>query len=247
MESIENWTESESLDDSDKASGILPVEEEPGSRALRLVVRLGQPFDAFLLAQQRIGEYKRIASDYNIIAQVKDIASVDNMDVGTCIERLHIIQDELPTINRSVRESIVNETICNRPEILFGGIAFVGFGDFQWQAGPIVSGAGKTGTLKSSTLHMGDLWFTAFPLITRISVAFHPNRSLLCDLRMQLHLTAMRETLPELLKKMKEVAQSAGLEKVVMWDFPRDISKPLCTVQRCTALYSVQALQLGPN
>lgn len=40
---------------------------------------------------------------------------------------------------------------------------------------------------------------------------------------MQLHLTAMRETLPELLKKMKEVAQSAGLEKVVMWDFPRDL------------------------
>ncbi|KAG2116444.1 uncharacterized protein F5147DRAFT_672863 [Suillus discolor] len=46
------------------------------------MVRLGRPFDAFLLAQQRVGEYKRIASDYNIIAQVKDIASVDSMDVG---------------------------------------------------------------------------------------------------------------------------------------------------------------------
>jgi hypothetical protein len=29
-----------------------------------------------LLAQQRSGEYKRIASDHDIIAQVKDVASV---------------------------------------------------------------------------------------------------------------------------------------------------------------------------
>ncbi|KAG2367095.1 hypothetical protein BDR07DRAFT_1479432 [Suillus spraguei] len=48
------------------------VEEEPVSRALRLMVRLGQPFDAFLLAQRRVREYKRIASDYNIVAQVKE-------------------------------------------------------------------------------------------------------------------------------------------------------------------------------
>ncbi|KAG2346774.1 hypothetical protein BDR05DRAFT_987924 [Suillus weaverae] len=88
-ESIGDWTEPGSpvddsqMDDSDKLPGSSPVEEEPGSRALRLMVRLGQPFDAFLLAQQRVGEYKRIASDHNIVAQVKDIASVDNMDVGT--------------------------------------------------------------------------------------------------------------------------------------------------------------------
>ncbi|KAG1792993.1 uncharacterized protein HD556DRAFT_1444087 [Suillus plorans] len=82
--SIEDCTEPGSLmDHSDKLPGGLPVEEEPGSRALRLMVRLGQPFDAFLLAQQRVGEYKRIASDYNIIAQVKDIVSIDNMDIGT--------------------------------------------------------------------------------------------------------------------------------------------------------------------
>ncbi|KAG1904459.1 uncharacterized protein F5891DRAFT_1014946 [Suillus fuscotomentosus] len=48
-----------------------------------MMVHLGQPFGAFLLAQQRDGEYKRIASDHNIIAQVKDIASVDNMDVSS--------------------------------------------------------------------------------------------------------------------------------------------------------------------
>ncbi|KAG2353086.1 hypothetical protein BDR07DRAFT_1395414 [Suillus spraguei] len=47
------------------------------------MVRLGQPFDAFLLTQQRVGEYKRIASDCNIVAQVKDITSVDNMDIRT--------------------------------------------------------------------------------------------------------------------------------------------------------------------
>jgi hypothetical protein len=54
------------------------------SRALRLIVRLGQPFSAFFLMQQRGGEYKRIASDQNIIAQVKDMTSVnDMMDIRT--------------------------------------------------------------------------------------------------------------------------------------------------------------------
>ncbi|KAG1719759.1 heterokaryon incompatibility protein-domain-containing protein [Suillus lakei] len=59
-----------------------PREEELAeshSRALRLIARLGQPFGAFLLAQQRGGEYKRIASDHNIIAQVKDVTSVHSM------------------------------------------------------------------------------------------------------------------------------------------------------------------------
>ncbi|KIK40134.1 hypothetical protein CY34DRAFT_40708, partial [Suillus luteus UH-Slu-Lm8-n1] len=42
------------------------------SRALRLLVRLGQPFSALLLAQQHSGEYKRIASDNDIIGQVND-------------------------------------------------------------------------------------------------------------------------------------------------------------------------------
>ncbi|KAG1816454.1 uncharacterized protein BJ212DRAFT_1354833 [Suillus subaureus] len=54
------------------------------SRALRLLVRLGQPFGAFLLAQQRSGEYKRIASDHDIIGQVNDVRSVgDLMDIRT--------------------------------------------------------------------------------------------------------------------------------------------------------------------
>ncbi|KAG1864339.1 hypothetical protein F4604DRAFT_1905366 [Suillus subluteus] len=39
------------------------------SRALWLLVHLGQPFGAFLLAQQRSGEYKRIASDHYVIGQ----------------------------------------------------------------------------------------------------------------------------------------------------------------------------------
>ncbi|KAG1740206.1 uncharacterized protein EDB91DRAFT_1347159 [Suillus paluster] len=61
-----------------------PVDTEPHSRELRLIARLGQPFGALLLAQQRGGEYKRIALDNNIIAQVKDMASVrDMMDVRT--------------------------------------------------------------------------------------------------------------------------------------------------------------------
>ncbi|KAG1787199.1 uncharacterized protein HD556DRAFT_1530619 [Suillus plorans] len=54
------------------------------SRALRLLVRLGQPFGAFLLAQQRSGEYKRIATDHDIIGQVQDVVSVgDLMDIRT--------------------------------------------------------------------------------------------------------------------------------------------------------------------
>jgi hypothetical protein len=61
-----------------------PVYSDSNSRALRLLVRLGQPFSAFLLARQRDGEFKRIASDYDIIAQVKDVTSVDNMkDIRT--------------------------------------------------------------------------------------------------------------------------------------------------------------------
>ncbi|KAG2747696.1 hypothetical protein P692DRAFT_20834968 [Suillus brevipes Sb2] len=54
------------------------------SRALRLLARLGQPFSAFLLAQQLSGEYKRVASDRDIIVQVNDVVSVgDLMDIRT--------------------------------------------------------------------------------------------------------------------------------------------------------------------
>ncbi|KAG0708395.1 hypothetical protein DFH29DRAFT_479295 [Suillus ampliporus] len=56
---------------------------ESHSQALRLIVRLGQPFGALLLAQQRGGEYKRIASDNNIIARVRGMAAVRDMDVRT--------------------------------------------------------------------------------------------------------------------------------------------------------------------
>jgi hypothetical protein len=52
------------------------VGSESYARALRLVVHLEQPFCALLLAQQRSGEYKRIASDRDIVAQVNDITSV---------------------------------------------------------------------------------------------------------------------------------------------------------------------------
>ncbi|KAG2098741.1 uncharacterized protein F5147DRAFT_713614, partial [Suillus discolor] len=49
----------------------------------RLMVHLGQAFSALLVAQQRVGEYKRVASDHNIIAQVKDPASIDIMNIKT--------------------------------------------------------------------------------------------------------------------------------------------------------------------
>ncbi|KAG2346437.1 hypothetical protein BDR05DRAFT_945992 [Suillus weaverae] len=60
------------------------VGSELPSRALRLMVRLGQAFGALLLAQQRGGEYKRIASDHNIMARVKSMTTVhDMMDIRT--------------------------------------------------------------------------------------------------------------------------------------------------------------------
>jgi hypothetical protein len=64
----------------------LPTEYESDDseaqlRALRLIVHLGQPSAAFLLAQQWGGEYKRIASDHDIIAQVRDMTSVPMIDV----------------------------------------------------------------------------------------------------------------------------------------------------------------------
>jgi hypothetical protein len=65
------------------AGSHYPVDSESSFGGLRLIARLGEPFSAFLLAQQR-GEYRRIASDHNIIAQVKDINVVhDKMDVRT--------------------------------------------------------------------------------------------------------------------------------------------------------------------
>ncbi|KAG1793189.1 uncharacterized protein HD556DRAFT_525147 [Suillus plorans] len=79
------WTPPSSPpDDSPSRSFVKQEVDDLELRALRLVVRLEQPFGAFLLARQRGGEYKRVASDRDIIAQVKDVASVrDLMDVRT--------------------------------------------------------------------------------------------------------------------------------------------------------------------
>ncbi|KAG1807087.1 uncharacterized protein BJ212DRAFT_1485748 [Suillus subaureus] len=77
------------LDFTDESQSVDDWPDEPGddelvTRGLRLLVRLSRPFGALLLAQQRGGEYKRIASDNNIIAQVRDTTSVDDMmDVRT--------------------------------------------------------------------------------------------------------------------------------------------------------------------
>ncbi|KAJ8580750.1 hypothetical protein M405DRAFT_885991 [Rhizopogon salebrosus TDB-379] len=81
-ESIEDWSPSVSpVHDSpgEPFGGNQHIDSESHSQALRLIVRLGQRFSAFFLAQQWGGEYKRIASDHDIVAQVKDIASVHDM------------------------------------------------------------------------------------------------------------------------------------------------------------------------
>ncbi|KAJ8594805.1 hypothetical protein M405DRAFT_929912 [Rhizopogon salebrosus TDB-379] len=59
---------------------VRPADSESHLRALRLIIRLGQPFRAFLLAQCRAGEYKRIATDHDIIAEVQDTTYFRTMD-----------------------------------------------------------------------------------------------------------------------------------------------------------------------
>jgi hypothetical protein len=54
-------------------------------RALRLIVRLAQPFSAFLLKGELPKEYRRVASDRGIIAQLKDttVTSIRDMQIKT--------------------------------------------------------------------------------------------------------------------------------------------------------------------
>jgi hypothetical protein len=82
-ESEEDYGTPPSSPSDDWSSGSPVIQDvfDPESRALRLLVRLRQPFSAFLLAQQRSGEYKRIASDHDIIGQVNDVG--DPMDIRT--------------------------------------------------------------------------------------------------------------------------------------------------------------------
>lgn len=55
------------------------ADSESISRALRLTACLGQPSAHFCQRSIFGGEYKRIASGHNTIAEIKDIASVDDM------------------------------------------------------------------------------------------------------------------------------------------------------------------------
>lgn len=79
LQGLDDWPQSPSDDLPLWPARDHEVVNSESHRALRLIVRLGQSFSALLLAQQRIGEYKRVASDCNIIAQVKNVVDVDNM------------------------------------------------------------------------------------------------------------------------------------------------------------------------
>jgi hypothetical protein len=59
------------------------VDTESSERALRLIAHLGQPFNALMLVRQRGEVYKRTASDHNIITQIRDVPSLDYMDIRT--------------------------------------------------------------------------------------------------------------------------------------------------------------------
>jgi len=83
------WTPPSSpSDDSPSRSPVKQEVDDLESRALRLLVHLGLPFAAFLLARQRGGEYKRVASERDIIAQVKDVTSVRDLTDVRIIEIL---------------------------------------------------------------------------------------------------------------------------------------------------------------
>ncbi|KAG0701976.1 hypothetical protein DFH29DRAFT_1069371 [Suillus ampliporus] len=78
----------ESVSDSSMAASLLydfPLESRSPGIAIysppwsASQVFFRQPFSAFMLAQQPGGEYKRIMSDFNITAQVRDTASVRSM------------------------------------------------------------------------------------------------------------------------------------------------------------------------
>ncbi|KAG2160226.1 uncharacterized protein EDB93DRAFT_1217741 [Suillus bovinus] len=88
--------ESQSVEDTSEPQSALPdlsdgslgekgtLHLDSYSQALRLIVRLRQQFNALLLYQQLGGEYKRIASDHDIIAHVAEMSSIqDMMDVRT--------------------------------------------------------------------------------------------------------------------------------------------------------------------
>ncbi|KAG2142854.1 heterokaryon incompatibility protein-domain-containing protein [Suillus bovinus] len=80
----DNWSVLESPSYPSHAAQSEPIYSDSHLRQLQMIVRLGQPFHAFLLARQRDGEFKRIASDLDIIAQVKDMASINYlMDIRT--------------------------------------------------------------------------------------------------------------------------------------------------------------------
>ena len=94
-QNVEDYSVSRSLDTNERggtgsrwrASRLLnrvrQHDSESHMRALRLIVLLGQPFRGFLLVQHG-GEYRRIATDHDIIAQVQEMASVRKMmDVRT--------------------------------------------------------------------------------------------------------------------------------------------------------------------
>ncbi|KAH7904324.1 hypothetical protein BJ138DRAFT_934634 [Hygrophoropsis aurantiaca] len=58
-----------------------PPEFDALTEAFKLVARLKQRFAALLLVRGHGGEYKRIASDYDIIAQVRDVNKLLVMDI----------------------------------------------------------------------------------------------------------------------------------------------------------------------
>ncbi|KAG2745551.1 hypothetical protein P692DRAFT_201076993 [Suillus brevipes Sb2] len=83
-QSVDDWPEPGSPLDESVSGSLVDSKLADLEAELRLVVRLGQPFGALLLAQQRGGEYKRVASDHLIVARVKDVASIDDtMDIRT--------------------------------------------------------------------------------------------------------------------------------------------------------------------
>lgn len=66
----ENDSESDMDADSDEdmpSEGVVVPQVDGYTRALQMIARLGQPFNALLLVQQPNGEYKRVAAENEIV------------------------------------------------------------------------------------------------------------------------------------------------------------------------------------
>ena len=126
-----------------------------------------------------------------------------------------IIWDELQMMNKAGWECMDNicHIICCRPHSPFGGIPFIGLGDFQ-QIGPVISGAGQTATLQAS-IKSSLLWkrMTVFTLTTPIHSFGDPEFTQFVD--------RIREDTSGNHQRLQMLAKTSSINRAVGVLFPQ--------------------------